>query len=500
MSLPRSLYGRLALALAVLFTVVALGMVAVAHHFSGLYQQEATQRLHADLAGHIVAEKLLMRNGRVDARALDEIFHMLMVINPAIELYLLDPSGRMLAYSAPPGKVKRASIDLAPVRDFLARRSDFPILGDDPHDLEGRKIFSVAPISQGKQLQGYLYVILASEVASSVAQGLRASYARQEGAWTIALGLLAAFVAGLAAMFGLTRRLRRLTLDIARFKQGELAETDAVQVTAGDEIAQLQGCFRQMAVRIESQMRQLKERDEQRRERVAKLSHDLRTSLTVMHGYLETLHLKADRLSGEESRKFLHTAVKHSGLLADMVSDFFELAKLEYREVAPQRERFSIGELAQDVVQKFQPTVSMRGVHLSCEAGPGLHWVEADIGMMDRALTNLVANAVKFTPAGGAVSVRLACDGKQVRVAVEDTGCGIDSEYLLHLREGSASALPPGRSRPDSSGFGLAIVTHILLLHGSSLSIRSVYGQGSCFSFLLTLDASEPLRMPVIEM
>jgi signal transduction histidine kinase len=247
------------------------------------------------------------------------------------------------------------------------------------------------------------------------------------------------------------------------------------------------------------QIRELKARDGLRRERVANLSHDLRTSLTALHGYLETLQLKEGRLREAERREFLDTAVRHSEHLAWMVSDFFELAKLEYRDVMPRRERLSMKELAQDVVHKFQPAACTRGIRLYCEPGPGAHRVEADTGMMERVLTNLIDNALKFTPAGGSVSVRLRSDGEQVRVLVEDTGGGIDGEELSFLASESSSFLPPSRSRPDSSGLGLAIVKRILLLHGTRLAVESVVGRGSCFIFTLPLAASEPALLPVRE-
>ena len=498
---PRSLYGRLALTLAVLFTAVALSMVAVTHHFSSLYQQEVTQKLSADLAGHIVLEKRLMQGGQVDGQALQETFHMLMVINPNIELYIVDPKGKVLAYSAPPGRVKRAQIELGPIRDFLSGHFSFPILGDDPRDPAGRKIFSVAPIMTPAGPQGYLYVILASESSTTIAQELRASYVLQESVWTIVLGMLAALAAGLAVMFAMTGRLRRLTAEVAAFGQEiHVGEEAAQSATEGDEIDRLRLCFQQMAGRIELQIRQLKYRDGLRREQVASISHDLRTSLTVLHGCLETLQMKAVTQSGEERQQFIDTALKHSQHLTRLVSDFFELAKLEYRDAAPRLERFLMSELAQDVVYKFRPIAHVRGIRLDCEIGRGSYQVEADIGMLERVLTNLIHNALKFTPAGGSVSVRLASDGGQVRVRVEDTGSGMDTNGLQGIAEDTLIDFSSHRSGPDSSGLGLAIVQRILLLHGVQLAVQSRVGCGSSFGFVLPLTASEQVSDSVIEM
>ena len=96
-----------------------------------------------------------------------------MVINPKVEIYLLDPAGRILAYSAPPGKIKRARVDLAPVERFLARATALPILGDDPRAPDRRKVFSAAPIARDNRLQGFLYVILGGEVYEGSAEMLQ---------------------------------------------------------------------------------------------------------------------------------------------------------------------------------------------------------------------------------------------------------------------------------------------------------------------------------------
>ena len=128
------------------FGLVGLAIIIVTLFSTEMYQQEVNQRLNRRLAEQIVDEKLLMQENRVNQDALADIFHMLMVINPSIELYLLSPRGEILAYSAPPGSVKRTSVSLEPIRRFLNGVERLPILGDDPRDWTRQKIFSVASI------------------------------------------------------------------------------------------------------------------------------------------------------------------------------------------------------------------------------------------------------------------------------------------------------------------------------------------------------------------
>ena len=114
----RSLYSKLAAVLLGLFALVGLSLVAVTLFSAEMYQQEVNQKLNRELAAHIVSEKLLLQDHQINEEALKEIFHMLMVINPSIEIYLLDPVGNILAFSAPPGKVKRKHVNLEPVNKW----------------------------------------------------------------------------------------------------------------------------------------------------------------------------------------------------------------------------------------------------------------------------------------------------------------------------------------------------------------------------------------------
>ena len=129
--MARTLYGKLGLAFLVLVGLGGLLSVVMTLATTRLYLQEVNQRLNRDLAAGVVKEVPLLRGGEINQAALEDVFHMLMVVNPAIEIYLLDPEGRILGFSAPPGKVKRETIPLAPVEAFLAGERNLPIRGAD---------------------------------------------------------------------------------------------------------------------------------------------------------------------------------------------------------------------------------------------------------------------------------------------------------------------------------------------------------------------------------
>ncbi|MGD8790208.1 MAG: two-component sensor histidine kinase, partial [Burkholderiales bacterium] len=164
----RTLSGKLIAALLILLgaTIITyVGLTAVATRF---YIQEINQSLNHSLAANIVESKPLIRKQQVNPEALDQVFEMLMKINPAIEVYLLSPAGQILAFSAPQEKIKRKQVSLAPIETFLAGDARLPIYGDDPRNPQRRKVFSAAPVHDQGRLQGYLYVVLGGESYDSV--------------------------------------------------------------------------------------------------------------------------------------------------------------------------------------------------------------------------------------------------------------------------------------------------------------------------------------------
>lgn len=155
-----SLSQRLALVVVSLLMLCAVAVCAVQLHSSAQYGNAMVQRLSSGLAQQIVArEPLLDAHGEVNRQTLKSLFDRLMTFNPSVELYLLSPDGDLLADVAPPGHIQRQRIDMAPVQAFLTG-STSPVYGDDPRSLDGRKVFSAAPLRVDGQLRGYLYIIL----------------------------------------------------------------------------------------------------------------------------------------------------------------------------------------------------------------------------------------------------------------------------------------------------------------------------------------------------
>ena len=487
----RSLYGKLALALLSLFLVIGVCFLIIVRFSTDLYYKEITQKLNSEIASYIVAAQQLISDGQVNENEMKDLATHVMRINPSAEVYLLDLDGNILGYSADPAKIKRTSVRTTPLEGLVAGDLDEVaasiVMGDDPRSLTGKKIFSVARVMEDGAPQGYLYVILGGEKHDSIAQMVQGSYIIKLSAWAVVASIVFAFVAGLFIFGALTRRLKRLTGAVEHFQQGKGGTLQPVRYEGGgrDEIDRLGHAFKDMSERIKDQVEALKETDRLRRELVTNVSHDLRTPLASMQGYIETVLIKGDSLEPDERQEYLEIAHKHGQQLGRLVEELFELAKLDAKNVKPRLESFSLAELAQDIVQKFELAASEKSISLSASLSPDAPFVVADICLIERVLENLIENALRHTPAGGHVALKLTAGEGNIKVSVEDTGTGIPAHHIPYIFDRFYRGDQVEANKTSHTGLGLAIVKRILELHRSTIRVESQVDEGTEFSFEL---------------
>ncbi|SUX86450.1 sensor protein KdpD [Citrobacter koseri] len=225
--------------------------------------------------------------------------------------------------------------------------------------------------------------------------------------------------------------------------------------------------------------------DRQRREFIANISHDLRTPLTSLLGYLETLSLKSATLTPQETQQYLATALRQGHKVRHLSQQLFELARLEHGSIKPQLERFAIGELIQDVAQKFDLTIETRQLHLQVDMPHSLPLINADVSMIERVVTNLLDNAVRHSPQGSAIRLKVWQEEAQLQVEVSDSGPGIDEALREQLFQ-RPSVLGHQASREDRGGLGLLIVRRMLELHGGGIRLMDSVS-GARFRFFVPL-------------
>lgn len=485
-----SLSQRLTLVFTAILLLCAIAACSIQLYNSNQYGNAMVQRLSSGLAQQIVnREPLLEAHGEVNRQTLKMLFDRLMTFNPSVELYLLSPEGTIIADAAPPGHIKRQQLDIEPVKTFLSGAS-WPVYGDDPRNLNKRKVFSAAPVMQNGNLQGYLYIVLEGENFNALAESAWQKTLWSTVVWSLLLVALFGLLAGGLAWYWVTRPVRQLTAQVAAGDSDSIRAIKALAAQApdphpGNEVALLHNRFIELAQQIAGQWDRLADSDRQRREFIANISHDLRTPLTSLLGYLETLSLKDDRLTAQERKQYLNIALRQGNKVRHLSQQLFELARLEHGGIKPQPEKFILAELIQDVAQKFDLAIATREIRLRLELASGLPLVEADLSMMERVLTNLLDNAIRHTPHGGEIRLSSRLQGAQVVVEVADSGPGVAGELRANLFE-RPSVLEPGQQSASRGGLGLMIVRRMLQLHGGEIRLLEVPA-GACFQFTLPL-------------
>ena len=206
-----------------------------------------------------------------------------------------------------------------------------------------------------------------------------------------------------------------------------------------------------------------------------------------MQGYIETLLIKDAGLDATTRRQYLEIARRHADRLNTLVQDLFELAKLDANSVTPSFERFDLAELVHDVIQEFQLDAENSNITLSAVEPASSVPVVADIGLTQRVLENLVANALKFTPAGGNVTIAIERHAERVGVSIAETGHGLREADLPRIFDRFYRAEHGEESLADSTGLGLAIAKRILELHDSRIEVTSELAAGTRFEFDLAV-------------
>jgi signal transduction histidine kinase len=484
----QSFYGKLSIVFLILLLIMAVAQVLITVQASMRYVSEAEQKVNLRLAKDVAAEFSPYLTDSLDLASIEHQIHYMMVINPKIEIYLLDGNGKILAFFAEPKKkVQREVVDLQPIHAFLSGSAKLPIMGDDPRHPGRRKPFSVANLQIGKDISGYLYIITESERFDSAAAMIRESYIVQTTIKGLIITLVFTAIIGMILFAFLTRRLRAVTDSVKKFEQGKLE--NRVNVRSNDEVGQLAKSFNQMADTIVLNMEELRRTDDLRRELVAGVSHDLRSPLASIQGYLETILIKEEKLSPEERKNYLEIILGNTQLLSKLVSELFELSKLDAKQIQPKLEQFSIAELTQDVVMKLKPQAEKNNIHLEPVLPKEIPQVYADIALIERAMSNLIENAIVYTPANGTVKVVLSKLDKKVGVTVSDTGRGIPARDLPYIFDRFYRVERSRNRTTGGTGLGLAISKKILELHGSEITVESEVNVGTKFYFdLNTLD------------
>ncbi len=483
-----TLYAKLSIALLGLFLVIGLCFFMIARVSSNQYYLEVTQRLNSAIAMYVVDQHPLIQNGEVQTEVLQALSEQAMIINPAVEVYLISPEGRLMNHHFDEASIQNHAVDIEPIEAFLDAQAELPIVNTDPRHDSQQKIFSAFPVMDQGQLAGYIYVVLGGTLYDDLMSRVGSDYVMTVLAWAIGLLLLLGLGVGLLLFQRITRRLSALTSQVLAFRQPDSSRSVEVD-SSRDELDVLDTAFAQMSQRISHQVRHIQSVDQARRDLVSNISHDLRTPLSSMQGYLDTLLIKPGMAESLKVR-YLKISRSHCQRLGKLIGELFELSRLDQHGVEPHFEVFSITELLQDVSHEFQLKASREGIQLTLDLAPRNILVNADIGLIQRVLENLIDNAIRHTPIDGQISLSMISESEQVRLMISDTGKGIQTTDLAHIFERHYQALPAKGVRNGAAGLGLAIVKRILDLHKVPIFVDSREQHGTTFTFYLNQPSS----------
>ncbi|MBL4586452.1 MAG: HAMP domain-containing histidine kinase [Flavobacteriales bacterium] len=490
-TLTNKLITKLSISFTLLILMMGAGYVLTSIYFTNKYYEETSQRLNASLADHLIAEKFktespFLEDGSVNKALFGDLMHDMMAVNGSIEVYLLNNDGGVL-YSVVLDHSRSdkpvTSVNLAPVKEFIANKGSTYILGDDPRDPGVRSTFSAAHFEVDNH-EGYIYIILSGQELHSVQASLASSYFLKLGMGSLLLTVLFVTLIGLIAIWFLTKNLRGIVRVVRRFQEGDLEAR--IENPDNSDVAVLANTFNEMADTIVQNMDEIKGVDRLRRELIANVSHDLRTPLAILKGYIETLQIKKETLTEIEKEQYLQIVQDSSDRLAFLISQLFEYSKLEAKQVEPQKEAFAITDLAGDLISNYQVMAQKKNINLKFEAEKNIPLAFADIGLVERAIQNLMDNALKFTPEGGSISLKVEPSDKFISVTVSDTGPGIEEADQAAIFDRYEQAKQDHKRH--GIGLGLAIVKKIMELHNTTITLVSKPNEGSSFQFLLPVN------------
>lgn len=473
MRLRSSLAARLTLTLLLLLVGFGVLVASLSHNVIKQYQDEELQRLSHGLAQHIVEhwpEITTPDRDTADREARQALLSMLMTVNPGVQVYLLDADGKVNAYIGEPGMVRREEIDLSPVRSFLAG-APLPIRGTDPMGSATPRLFSAAmfpPRAGDLKPPGYLYIILNGAAWERAAEQLGSGRAWRVAIIIASVGMLGTVAVGALAFGWMTLPLDRLARRIRAYSAKSPRDEGQYPRSEVDEVQAIAAAFGDMTARIDAQTARERAQVAEHRETIAGVAHDLRTPLTALHGHLEMLSASPSG-HGEARERVLATALAQSDKVRRLSHQLFELATLQAGDQAPNRECFSLDELVMDAVQKFEFSGQTQQVQLSGPA-PGRIELVGDLHLVERALTNLIDNAVRYAGGAEPVQVSLRQNGRLAEIVVADSGPGLPKEILERLAGGQSVREPPiKRTGGGIGGLGLAIAQRVAVLHGGGL-------------------------------
>ena len=481
-----NMFRRITILVFSLITVLGLLFIMITYLATTQYHQASTQLLNREVAAHIAEFTSPFEKDGINKRKADSVFHDAMVISPSAEVYFLDTTGKVIAYHANEEEIKLKNISLDNIKKYIARQGQEYIKAPDPREPSDPKIFSAAEVFGKQKKLGYIYVILGSKQYESIMDLLLSSHTSNLAIRSFVVIILLSIIISLFYLNRIKKKFNQVIGVLEKFEQGDY--NARFKIKEQDELTPITHAFNKMADLLSSTINSLTKSEKERKDFIANISHDLRTPLSIARGYTETLLIKKEgqEISAQQRQEYMHLVLNKIQQVEIMVKQLFEISKMEAVEFKPHKEPFVISEIVQETINTFQLITEEKKLSLKCTECQYHVWVNADIGLMERVVQNLVDNAIKSTPEGGNIQVSIMADQKDLVFQIENTGTPIPGDLFQWINDfrDEGNLL---NNRPAKSGLGLLIVQKILHMHGSSLKAYTQNKASNIFSFRLAI-------------
>jgi two-component system OmpR family sensor kinase len=376
---------------------------------------------------------------------------------------------RFVFVALPGGRIFSSTTDEIPENIRLTALS---ALGERPLQFsDAVRPITTTPVVVGREFVGVVLVLF----LQSPPQGVSRELGRLLSLPSTLMLLIATVVVALVVFNPARRRLSALEQAAQRLGEGDLS-TRAPQA-GGDEIARVAAAFNRMAGELEVRDAALRNSDSLRRQMMADVSHELKTPLTAMRGYIETLRMPDIALDSERRERYFETIDRETRRLERIVKDLLDLARYEQGGVVLQRRLFDIERLFQNVAGRHEREAQAKSVTISIQVEAKADQVVADPDRVEQAIENLVANALRHTPSGGTITLSATQADGTATLSVSDTGSGIAPIHLPHVFDRFYKADASRAAESAGSGLGLSITKAIIERHGGTIRVVSQPGQ-----------------------
>ena len=478
-----TIFSRFAIVIFLITTILGSLFIVITYFATSYYHEASTELLNKDVAWHIAKFTSPFTASGLSKDKADSVFQNAMVLSPSAEVYFLNTEGRVLYYHADEKDIKEWNINLEPVTKYIAAKGQKYLKGIDPRDPEIKKIFSAAEVYDSSKKLGYIYVILDSRRSENMIELLFGSHIVRLAIQAFVIIILLSLIFTLIYLKRTSKNFEQMISVLEKFEAGDY--NARFNEKRRDELQPVTHAFNKMANLLSANIAKVTNSEQERKNFIASISHDLRTPLSIARGYIETWMLQKENtnFSLEQQEQYSQLIYGKVLQIEHMVKQLFELSKIEAIEFQPSKEPFVFSEIVQELIGTFQLSAKEKQINLTCAECLNHVWINADVSMMERVVQNLADNALKNTPAGGSIQVAVTTEKNEVIFSIMNEGKPLSGELVQWINNFEFNKSLVG-NRPQKAGLGLLIVQKILQLHQASLKHTVENGMNN-FSFRL---------------